>query len=163
MTAGFVGSIVRAAHQVPDDKWNWSFSEGTPTPREVCEHTFLWLWCDRQQVTVFDRSLHRPTPELPSARVPMIRVLEVEGEEWRRLVRSLTTAQLLDERESWDGEFRNIRAFLFHIGQHVIYKAGQMWMLCYGLGLDGTGPYAAPHPNEIYLFPDVSPWPAPRP
>lgn len=160
MTAGYVGSILRAAKQIPVDKWNWSISERTPTAREVCEHAFVWLWCDRQQMTVLDRSLHRPTPDLPTDRESMISLLENEGKEWRRLVRSLTSEQLLEERETWDGETRVMRSFLFHMAQHVVYKAGQIWMLAFEL--DGDGPYDAPYPNRYYDFPDVAPWPSAR-
>ena len=162
MTAGFVGSIMRAAQGIPEDKWNWSFSERTPTPREVCEHTFAWLWCDRQQMTVPDRSLHRPTPDPPPARDSMVRLLEEEAMEWRRVVRALTPEMLLDERESWNGETRNIRSFLFHMGQNVVYKAGQIWTLAFELGLDGSGPYDAPYPNRYYGFTDFAPWPGRR-
>lgn len=162
MTAGFVGSIVRAAGLIPDDRWNWSFSERTPTAREICEHTFAWLWCDRQQVTIFDRSKHRPTPELPADRSTMIRLLQGEAKDWRILVRSLTPEQLLEERETFDGDMRLVRSFLFHMGQQVVYKAGQIWMLAFDLGLDGSGPYDAPYPNRYYGFVDAAPWPSPR-
>lgn len=162
MTAGFVGSIVRAAKQIPDDKWNWSFSNATPTAREVCEHTFLWLWCDRQQISVLNRAEHLPVPALPDDQESMIALLQTEADQWRLLIQALSPSQLDEERESWDGETRNVRGFLFHMGQHVIYKAGQMWMLNFGLGLDGDGVYTAPHPNEIYGFPGVPPWPGPR-
>ncbi len=162
MTAGYVGSIVRAASLIPDDKWNWSFSERTPTAKEICEHAFVWLWCDRQQLCVLDRSLHRPTPDLPSDRETMIQMLKAEAQEWRSLVRSLTLEQLQEERKPWEGETRLVRSFLFHMGQHVIYKAGQIWMLAFDLGLDGPEPYDAPFPNRIYGFKDTPPWPAPR-
>jgi hypothetical protein len=162
MTAGFTGAIVRQARLIPPDKWNWSFSERTPTAREICEHTFVWLYCDRQQMTVLDRSQHRPTPDLPADREAMLQLLASEGEEWRRLVRSLTLEQLLDERESWDGEMRNLRAFLFHIGQQAVYKNGQINMLVYELGLDGGEPYDAPFPNRYYDFHDAPVWPSPR-
>ncbi len=162
MISGYVGSIVRAARLFPDEKWNWSISERTPTAREVCEHTFLWLWCDRQQMTLLDRSQHRPTPELPSDRESMIAILEEEGLEWRHMVRSLPLANLDEERETWDGDMRIIRSFLFHSGQQVLYKAGQIWMLAFELGLDGGQPYSAPHPNQFYGFDDAPPWPSPR-
>jgi len=162
MTAGFVGSILRAARQIPDDRWNWSFSERTPTPRETCEHAFIWLWCDRQQIQVLDRSLHRPTPDLPSDRESMIQMLQDEANEWRRMIRSLTPEHLNEERETWDGDMRLIRSFLFHMGQHIIYKAGQIWMLAFELGLDGSGPYEAPYPNLYYDFPGCPKWPSPR-
>jgi len=162
MVPGYVGSILRAARLIPPDKWNWSFSERTPTARETCEHTFVWLWCDRQQLTVLDRSLHQPTPELPLDQPAMIALLEGEAKEWRRLIRSLTQDQLLEGREPWEGEKRLVRSFLFHMGQHVIYKAGQIWMLAFELGLDGAEPYDAPFPNRSYGFTDTAPWPAPR-
>jgi hypothetical protein len=162
MIAGYVGSVLRAAKLIPDDKWNWSCSEGTPTAREICEHTFAWLYCDRQQMTVADRSQHGPTPDPPSERASMIRLLEEEAAEWRKLIRSLTPDQMLVDHETWDGEMRNVRSFLFHMGQNVIYKAGQIWMLCFELGLDGVEPYAAPYPNHIYKFANAAPWPATR-
>ena len=162
MTAGYVGSLLRAARLFSDEQWNWSFSERTPTAREVCEHAFVWLWCDRQQMTVLDRSLHQPTPELPCDRLSMIQMLEDEAIEWRRLIRGLTAEMLDEEREPWEGDRRLIRSFLFHMGQHIIYKAGQIWMLAFELGLEGSEPYDAPYPNRIYGFPDTAPWPAKR-
>ncbi len=162
MIAGYVGSILRAARLIPEDKWNWSFSERTPTAREVCEHTFVWLWCDRQQLTVADRRLHKPTPNLPADRESMIRILEQESLAWRRLVRSLKPDELNQEREPWEGEQRLVRSFLFHMGQHVIYKAGQIWMLAFDLDPDSPGAYDAPYPNRLYGFSDAAPWPAPR-
>ena len=163
MTAGYVGSIVRVARLIPDDKWNWSFSERTPTAREICEHTFAWLWCDRQQMTVLDRAKHQPTPDPPADRQQMIQLLEEEAKEWQRLVRSLIGKDLLEERDPWDdGLPRAFRSFLFHMGQNVIYKAGQIWMIAFELGLDGTGPYDAPYPNAMYGFSGTAPWPAPR-
>ncbi|MEI7986535.1 MAG: DinB family protein [Armatimonadota bacterium] len=163
MILGYIGSIVRAASQIPDDKWNWSFSERTPTAREICEHTFVWLWCDRQQMTVLDRNHHRPTPELPTEREQMIKLLESERSEWRKLIRLMSADQLDEERETWDGDMRLMRSFLFHIGQHIISKVGQIYMLFFELGLDGGEPYKAPHPNKYYEFTDSKPWPAPRP
>jgi hypothetical protein len=162
MIFGYVGSIVKAASQIPDDKWNWSFSERTPTAREICEHTFIWLWCDRQQMSVLDRSLHGPTPDLPVERELMIELLEGERSEWRTMIRSMSPDQLDAERESWDGDMRLMRSFLFHIGQHIICKVGQIRMLVFELGLDGGEPYNAPHPNTYYGFIDSNPWPASR-
>jgi hypothetical protein len=162
MIAGYVGSILRAARQIPPDKWNWSFSNHTPTAREVCEHTFLWLWCDRQQLLVSDRSQHRPTPTLPPDQMSMIQLLEAEGQEWRRLVRLLKTEELAEERESWDGEMRLVRSFLFHMGQNVVYKAGQIWMLAFELNPIDEETYTAPYPNQMYGFTDAAPWPSPR-
>jgi uncharacterized damage-inducible protein DinB len=162
MTAGYVGSIVRAAGQIPEDKWNWSFSERTPSAREICEHTYMWLWCDRQQITELDRTRHQPVPDLPVDRLQMIQLLKDEAIEWRRLIRSITTEQLQEERESWKGKTRLIRSFLFHMGQHVVYKAGQIWMIAYELDLEGDGAYSAPHPNEDYGFSLKAPWPASR-
>lgn len=162
MICGYVGSILRAAHTISDEEWNWSFSERTPTSREICEHAFMWLWCDRQQLTVLDRTLHRPTPNLPADRLSMIRLLEQESNEWRLLIRGLDPKQLDEERMPWPGESRLVRSFLFHMGQHIIYKSGQMWMLAFHLGIDKCGPYDAPYPNKSYGFTDTQLWPSPR-
>lgn len=91
----------------------------------------------------------------------MVRKLQEEAEEWRGLIRSISAEQLLEERVAFD-RMRNIRGFLFHIGQHLIYKEGQIRMLYYEMGLDGPEPYAAPYPDEIYGFTDSPPWPVPR-
>jgi hypothetical protein len=85
-----------------------------------------------------------------------------EADEWRQLIGSLAPEQLLDEREPWEGETRNLRSFLFHIGQNNIYKAGQIWTLAFELGVDGLDPYSAPYPNQEYGFVDTPPWPSPR-
>lgn len=162
MIPDYAGSIVRDAREIPDDKWNWSFSARTPSPREIVEHTFAWLWCDRQQLTVPERSRHRPTPDLPPERLPMTQLLLDEAMEWQNLIRSFSPEALIEEREWWDGHTINVRAFLFHMAQQVVYKAGQISLLTFELGLDGGNPYDAPWPNRIYGFADCPPWPAPR-
>ncbi len=162
MIPGYVGSMVRIATGIPDDKWNWSMSERTPTARELCEHAFAWLVCDRQQMTVLDRSLHQPTPNLPADRLAMIELLQEEANEWRRLIRSLKPEDLDAVREPWPDSTRCLRSFLFHMGQNVIYKLGQISMLAFELGLDGGDPYDAPIPNKIYEFEGCPDWPSPR-
>lgn len=162
MIADYVGSITRAARLIPDDKWNWSFSERTPTAREICEHTFAWLRCDRQQIMIPGWSLHQPTPDPPADRVHMIELLSEEAQEWRKLIKSIPPELLDEERECQPGDMRLVRSFLFHMGQNVIYKAGQIWMIAFELGLDGEGPYVAPYPNILYGFADVDSWPSPR-
>lgn len=158
----YLESIARIAGLVPEEKWNWSFSERTPTTREICEHTFAWLWCDRQQIMVTDRSLHLPTPDPPANPRAMIELLQQEGMEWRSLIRSLSPEILAEEREPWPGEVRVVRSFLFHMLQNVIYKLGQLSLLAFELGLDGSKPYDAPYPNRLYGFASAAPWPSPR-
>lgn len=162
LICGYVGSVLRAANRIPADKWDWSFVAATPSAREICEHTFMWLWCDRQQINVLDRTQHVRTPDLPLERDAMLAMLQEEGEAWRDLIQSLTPEMLEEEREPWPGEIRNLRGFLYHASQHVVFKAGQIWVLVYGLGLDGPDPYRAPYPDYFYEFADAPPWPSPR-
>lgn len=49
-----------------------------------------------------------------------------------------------------DDDAGNVRAFVCHAIQNVIYKSGQLATLYFALGLDGTERYAAPFPNPIY-------------
>ncbi len=80
---------------------------------------------------------------------------------WRELVKALSPGDLHETRATFGAENRNLRGFLFHMGQHVIYKAGQIWLLAFELGVDGGDPYTAPHPNEDYGFGNPG-WPSPR-
>ena len=44
----------------------------------------------------------------------------------------------------------NVRGFIAHMIQNVIYKHGQFATIFFALGMDGDGPYTAPFPNPIY-------------
>ena len=44
----------------------------------------------------------------------------------------------------------NVRGYICHMIQNVIYKHGQFSELYFALGLDGKEPYMAPFPNPIY-------------
>lgn len=161
LICGFTGGILRRAREIPADKWNWSFSERTPTAREICEHSWMWLWADRQEITVLDPAHQVAVADPPQDRIQMLELLESEKEAWRQLIQA-TQAQLLDElRTSPDGYRRSVRGYLFHMAQHIVSKSGQMAMLHFELGLDGGEPYDAPHPNRLYGF-GAPAWPAPR-
>ncbi len=163
MVVGFTGSLIRSATKIPHDKWNWSFSERTPTAREICEHAYVWLWCDRMQITRFGGNEPFPTPELPSDQDSMLAILKGEADAWRTLIRSFESRYLADQYQVFgEGDNRNLRGFLFHMGQHLIYKVGQLSVLFYDLGLDGPEPYAAICPNELYGFRDQKSWPEVR-
>lgn len=158
---GFTGGILRRAREIPEEKWNWSFSERTPTAREICEHAWIWLRSDRQEITVLDPSRQEAIPDPPQHRVQMLDLLESEKEAWRELIQTID-APLMDElRYSPDGYSRSVRGYLFHMAQHIVSKNGQMTMLHFELGLDGDEPYDAPHPNRLYGFGSPA-WPAPR-
>lgn len=158
---GFTGGILRRAREIPEDRWNWSFSERTPTAREICEHAWMWLRSDRQEITELDPSRLGAIPDPPSDRGEMLDLLESEMAAWRELLQMLSASMLDEFRSSPDGYVRSVRGYLFHISQHILSKSGQMTMLHFELGLDGGEPYDAPHPNRLYGF--GSPvWPAPR-
>lgn len=159
---GYVGSMLRAIEAMPEDKWNWSISVRTPSPRELCEHTYMRLACDRQQMTEPDYSKHKPVADLPANRSEMIALLRKEAIIWQQLVRGLKPEDLNNELLAWTDCPRTIRSFLFHMAQNVVYKAGQAWTLHFELGLDGEDRYTAPYPDQYYEFPEVKPWPSPR-
>lgn len=161
LICGFTGGILRRAREIPEEKWNWSFSERTPTAREICEHAWMWLWSDRQEITVLDPARQEAIPDPPKHRVPMLDLLESEKEAWRELIQSLKAPMMDELRSSPDGYRRSVRGYLLHMAQHIVSKSGQMTMLHFELGLDGGEPYDAPHPNRLYGFGSPA-WPAPR-
>jgi hypothetical protein len=161
LICGFTGGILRRAREIPEEKWNWSFSERTPTAREICEHAWLWLRSDRQEISVLDPALQLPIPDPPACRLQMLDVLESEKDAWRELIQGVTVPVLDELRTSPDGYHRSVRGTLFHMAQHIVSKSGQMTMLHFELGLDGGEPYDAPHPNRVYGF-GFPAWPAPR-
>lgn len=161
LICGFTGGILRRAREIPEEKWNWSFSERTPTAREICEHAWMWLRCDRQELVILDPALHKPISDPPRQRGAMLDLLESEKEEWRNLIRSIEASMMDELRYSPDGYSRSVRGYLFHMSQHIVSKSGQMTMLHFELGLDGGEPYDAPHPNRIYGW-STPVWPSPR-
>lgn len=161
LICGFTGGIIRRAREIPEEKWNWSFSERTPTAREICEHAWMWLRSDRQELTVLDPARHQAIPDPPSHPAQMLDLLESEKEEWRELIHSLDPPMLEETRTSLDGHRQSVRGYLFHMAQHIVSKSGQMTMLHFELGLDGGQPYDAPHPNRLYGLGSPA-WPSPR-
>lgn len=161
LICGFTGGILRRAREIPEDKWNWSFSERTPSAREICEHAWMWLRSDRQEIGVLDPAHQVAIPNPPEDRAQMLDLLEDENEAWRELIRSMPISLLEETRSSPDRHLRSVRGYLSHMTQHIVSKSGQMTMLHFELGLDGDGPYDAPHPNRLYGF-DSPAWPAPR-
>ncbi|HMS54157.1 MAG TPA: DinB family protein [Fimbriimonadaceae bacterium] len=161
LICGFIGGIIRRASEIPEDKWNWSFSERTPTAREICEHSWIWLQCDRQCISVLDPKTQVAVLDPPQDRTQMLEWLESEKEAWRDLIRSLGPQSMDELRHTPDGQSRSIRGYLFHMAQHIVSKSGQMTMLHFDLGLDGGEPYDAPHPNRIFGFGSPA-WPGPR-
>jgi uncharacterized damage-inducible protein DinB len=157
LICGFTGGILRRAREIPEDKWNWSFSERTPTAREICEHAWMWLRADRHEIL----ALQEAVPELPQDRADVLALLEDEKDAWRELLQTTEPPTLEELRTSPDGYSRTVRGCLFHMAQHIVSKSGQMTMLHFELGLDGDGPYDAPHPNRLYGFGSPA-WPSPR-
>jgi DNA-binding transcriptional ArsR family regulator len=158
---GFTGGILRRAREIPEKKWNWSFSERTPTAREICEHSWMWLRSDRQEITVLDPTCLVAIPDTPQHRAQMLDLLESEKEAWRELIQTVTAPMMDELRTSPDGHCRSVRGCLFHMAQHIVSKSGQMTMLHFELGLDGGEAYDAPHPNRLFGFGSPA-WPTPR-
>ncbi len=161
LICGFTGGILRRAREIPEEKWDWSFSERTPTAREICEHAWMWLRSDRQEMMVLDPAHYGAIPDPPQHRVQMLDLLESEKEAWQALIQAINAPMMDELRFSPDGYSRSVRGYLFHMAQHIVSKSGQMTMLHFELGLDGGEPYDAPHPNRLYGFGSPA-WPAPR-
>ncbi len=137
--------------KLPTEGWDWTPNPAAPTARILFAHAWQWLICDRYHIEEPDVSKHPPVPEPPREPDAMVAALRAETENWRQLLRSLTPERLdAPLRQFGEGNEGNVRGFVGHMIQHVIYKNGQFSTLFFALGLDGTEPYDAPWPNPIY-------------
>lgn len=152
LLCGHLGGFVNRLRLLPADRWDWTPDQAAPTPRTLATHTWQWLQCDRQHINEPDAAKHARIPDAPADPDAMCDALAAETEEWRRLLRSLTPAQLDRRGEQFNisGAGLNVRGFIGHMIQNTIYKHGQFSELFFALGLDGTEPYSAPFPNPIY-------------
>jgi uncharacterized damage-inducible protein DinB len=147
-----VMTLAHFVRQIPPDKLDFTYDQAAPTARTVATHALQWLICDRHHIEEPDATKHPRVPDPPTDPQGLANALAAEGENWKALLRSLTPEQM-DERRLQFGESEyemNVRSFVAHITQNTIYKSGQLSYLFYALGLDGTGPYEAPFPNQIY-------------
>lgn len=148
---GHMESMIRGLKKLPEDKWDWSPDVAAPTPRILALHAWQWLICDRYHIEDPDVDQHRPVPDPPETTEALIAAMEEENENWRRLLLGLTPEKLEEPRRQFgEGGPGNVRGFVGHMIQNVIYKNGQFTTLFFALGLDGKEPYDAPWPNPIY-------------
>lgn len=145
-----VSTMVERLRQIPEDKWDWSFSPAAPSARTLGIHAWQWLVCDRQHITEPDALQHAAVPEPPESQQAMCDLLQQEVETWRTLILRLSPEQLLEPRRQFNNGELNIRWFIGHMVQNCIYKNGQLATIYFALGLDGNEPYSAPFPNPIY-------------
>lgn len=136
--------------QMPPDQWDWTPHPAAPTARILAAHTWQWLQCDRQHITIPDASTHSRIPDPPSDCAAMCDALDKENELWRSMILDMTP-ELLDEKRSQFNQYEmTVRGFICHMIQNTIYKHGQFATLYFALEHDGSEPYAAPFPNPIY-------------
>lgn len=151
MLYDYVQSMVEWLRKIPEEQWDWTPAVYAPTPRQVAEHTWVTLVCDRQHVEQPDVSLHPLVPDPPREPAALCAALEAEATWWREWLGRQTPETYLTPRKQFGVAPVNVRWMVFHITQQVVYKLGQLSTLYYALGLDGTEPYQAPFPNEYYL------------
>jgi len=147
-----IGAIAHRLRKMKEEDWDWTFAPAAPTARTLANHAWQWLICDRQHIMEPDALLHPAVPELPSDPAAMFDAFEAEGKLWRDLIRGLTPEQLDSPRTQFnDSEWpMNVREFIGHIIQNTVYKSGQISMIYFALGYDGTEEYSAPFPNTFY-------------
>jgi hypothetical protein len=145
-------SFIGRLRQMPPERWDWTPDQATPSARTVAVHAWQWLICDRQHILEPDAERHTNVPDPPEDPAAFCAAFEAETENWRQLLRGLTPQQLdRPGRQFNDPESKmNVRGFIGHMIQNVIYKHGQFSELYFALGLDGTEPYSAPFPNPCY-------------
>jgi hypothetical protein len=138
--------------QLSADQWDYSFALPAPTPRILALNTLQWLKCDRQHMTAASFDAHQLIPEPGDDPEAICAALDEEANEWEALLKSLTPEELDRVVRQFDGGMveMNIRSYVSHMVQNVIYKSGQFSTIYFGLGLDGDGKYECPWPNQIY-------------
>lgn len=136
--------------RIPADKWEWSPAISAPTPKTIGQHALTWLRCDRQHIEEPNCTLHARIAEPESDQAALCEALAAETVAWRALLRELTPDRLSEPRRQCGTLEVNVRWFIYHMIQHVIYKSGQLSEIYFALGLDGEGPYTAPWPNPLY-------------
>ena len=146
-------AMTRGLRRISPEHWDWTYSVSAPTMRMIALHTLAWLQCDRQHLTIAEHKLHRLVPEPPSSPKEICDALWAEADKWETLLNSLSAEDLNREGcQFGDPEAKMTgRGFVVHMVQNVIYKHGQFATIFYALGYDGTGPYEAPFPNDLYL------------
>ncbi len=134
------------------EHWDWTPHQAAPTPRTVTVHAWQWLMCDRQHIDHPDIAAHQDVLEPPEDPEEFCQAFEAEIEQWRHLLRRLTPEDLLQTRPQFNhpGGELNVRFYIGHMLQNVIYKHGQFAVAFFALGYDGLEPYEAPFPNPIY-------------
>jgi hypothetical protein len=147
---GHLRSMARSLRKLKPEHWDFTFAPAAPTPRALAIHTWSWLRCDRQHIEQPDLSLHRPIPEPPSETEALCDALEAEANEWEVLLKRLTPEELLRVTPQFGRGPMNVRGYVAHMVQNVIYKHGQFATIFFALGYDGDAPYNAPFPNPLY-------------
>lgn len=150
MLCGYIGQMAHWLKQIPEEKWDWTPGPGAPSVRQVAEHALVWLVCDRQHVSEPDIALHTPVPDPPREPAAFCAALEAEGKWWREWLGQQNPESYLQPRKQFGISPMNVRGFVFHITQQIVYKVGQLSTLYYALGMDGIDPYTAPQPNVYY-------------
>ena len=150
LLCGHLESFVWRLRRLSADRWDHQFAPSAPSPRVLAVHAWQWLVCDRQHIAEPDARRHAPIPDPPDDPQAICDLLAEETERWRALILSLTPEQMLAPRRQFNDYPMNVRGFVCHMIQNVIYKHGQFATIFFALGLDGTAPYAAPFPNPIY-------------
>jgi hypothetical protein len=146
----YMPGIAHRMRTMKPQHWDWAPYPSAPTARTSAVHAWQWLMCDRQHILHGDMIGHvtEPPPD-PEAFADAVLA---ESEAWRSLLRSLDPAELARPLRQFGNpeEELDLRWFLAHSTQNLIYKAGQVSWVYFALGYDGVEPYAAPFPNPIF-------------
>jgi len=133
------------------EHWDWTPNVAAPTPRTVAVHAWQWLQCDRQHIENPNFLSHNDVAEPDGTLDAFCDAFAAETDTWEALLKRLGPADLDQPRGQFsnDGEL-NVRWFILHMIQNVIYKHGQLSEVFFALGYDGDQPYSSPFPNPIY-------------
>ncbi len=148
---GHLQPMLTRLRMLKPEHWDWSPHPAAATPRTVAVHAWQWLQCDRQHIENPEFDSHVDVAEPPKQPEDFCVAFEAETQAWEGLFQRLTSEYLDQPRGQFsnDGDL-NVRWFILHMIQNVIYKHGQLSEVFFALGYDGDQPYTAPLPNPIY-------------
>jgi hypothetical protein len=145
--------FIRRLQATPPGGWDWAPAPPVPSARILAEHVWQWLVSDRQHLTEPDGAQHAPVPEPPATQNGMCALLQEEAARWQALLGELTPEQLARPGRWFGFEPSNGRGMVRHSLQHVLSHGGELGMLWFLLGLEGTAPYSTYAPNAFYADP----------
>jgi len=140
--------IIQRCEAMTDEQWNWRPSVPAPNARETASHALMWMISDRMHLE--ERTdVHTAIVEVPNKKEELLQAFRSEVEVWRTWLTNADSRDLNKKVKRFGILPTTKRFFVGHALQNLVYKSGQVSVLYFAQGLDGTEPFKAPSQQEI--------------